>query len=265
MGNKATSEVVSTAAPAVVTSTVPTSFVYEDLIFHIKDIQQQIVEITKFLDDRWNNGKKKRNELKLRSLIFLDPYGNLIGNKYMDHEMIDTILRKFKKDYVPKYLQKWIKIGTISKDVISPSSDCELKSNVCALEDGHQFVTYGEVVVWIGNYDFSSAHKIVFRVLVTDKMEKIKMHLKERQHFSNIELKSIIINQNTPPNSESWNEGNILKLEDTIMSCQLYQENCIIMAKLTQANVGFTFLLLTLHDFVCFYRLMMPKIPQPFL
>jgi hypothetical protein len=34
------------------------------------------------------------------------------------------------------------------------------------------------------------------------------------------------------------------------MSCQIYQENCIITTKLVKANLSLTFLLLTLHHFL---------------
>jgi hypothetical protein len=239
MGNKTTRQVISTAAPAAVAiSTVSTSFVYEDLISHVQGLQEQIIEITKFLDDRWKNGKKKRNEFKSRSLTFVDPFGNSIVNQYMDHEIIHTIIKNYKKDYVPKYLQKWIKIGIRDGKGISPLTDCQMKSTVSEYPDGHQFITYGEVTVWTTNSDVFYPQKLVLAVL-TDNMLKIKMHLKQRQQFSNIELKSIIINKDTQPNNESWNHGNVLKLDDTIMSSQLYQDNCIIMAKLTKANVTY--------------------------
>ncbi|CAF1264644.1 unnamed protein product [Rotaria sordida] len=144
MGNKTAGKAVSTAL---------NSFVYDDLVFHVQGIQHKIVEITKFLDDRWENEKKIENELKSRSLTFIDPYGNLIVNKYMDHQLINTILKKYKKDYISKYLQKWIKIGTMKENVISPLSDYELKSTVSKYADSYQFVTYGEVTVWAGNYE----------------------------------------------------------------------------------------------------------------
>jgi hypothetical protein len=222
-------------ATADVIPKMPTSFVYEELISKVQAIQQQIMENIKFIDER------KKNELKSRSLTFVDPYGNLIINKYMDHESISTVLKKYKKDYVPKYLQQWIKIGTMDRNVISPLSDCEMKSIVSKYEDGHQFITYGEVIVWAGNYESLSPRMIVLRVLLTDNMEKIKIRLKEQKPFTNIELKSIIINQNTPPNNESWTEGRALKVDDTIMSCQLYQDNCTIMAKLIKEKVNFNF------------------------
>jgi hypothetical protein len=53
------------------------------------------------------------------------------------------------------------------------------------------------------------------------------------------QLKSIIINENTSPKENNWNEGTTLKSEDTILSCQLYKNNCIIMGKLGQEVVNY--------------------------
>jgi hypothetical protein len=239
-------------AAATVLQNIATSFVYKDLISKVQAIQLQIIESTKFIDEQQQNQKKIQNDLKSRSLTFVDPYGNLTVRKYMDHEMIGTILKKYKTDYVPKYLQQWIKFGTRNKDDILPLGDCEMQSTVSKYPDGHQFITYGKVTVWAGNYQYLKPKHIVFQLLVSDNMEKIKIHLKTCERFLNIELKSIIINQNTPPNNESWNEGKTLSLDDTIMSCQLYQENCIIMAKLITTKVNLTPLLLTLNGF-CFF------------
>ncbi|CAF4201449.1 unnamed protein product, partial [Rotaria sordida] len=181
----------------------------------------KIVEITKFLEDQWEYEKKVQNELKSRLLTFIDPYGNSIVDKYVDHQLINTVLKKYKKDYVPKYLKKWIKIGTMKENVISPLSDYELKSTVSKYVDNYQFITYGEVTVWIGTYENLPPRQ-------------------QQQQVTSIELKSLIINENTRPNKESWNEGRTLKLDDTILSWQLYQDNCVIMAKLIKEKTNDT-------------------------
>jgi hypothetical protein len=246
MANTPAGGIVSTVARAAAIRTVATSFVFEDLIFHIQAIQQQIIEIAKVIDER----QKTKSELKSRSFTFIDPYGNSIVNTYMDHEMIDTILEKYKKDYVPKYLQKWIKIGTRNEDGISPLGDGELKSTVSEYADGHQFIAYGEMTFWVGKYEYSSPRMIILRVLVTDNIKKIKKQLKEEKQITNIQLKSILGNQNAQSINSYWNEGKTLKKDDTIMSCQLYQDNCIIMAKYIDEKVNGHFFLLTLHYFI---------------
>jgi hypothetical protein len=256
MGNMASGNVTSTATPAI--SAIPTSFVYEDLVSHTQAIQRQMIEIIKFLDDRWKNEKKTRDQLKSRSLVFIDPYGNQIVNKYMDHELISTVFRKYKKDYVPRYLHQWIKIGTMNQSNIEPLEKCELQSTVSKYTAGYQFVTYGEVNVWIGSYEYLPPHKFVLKVRLNDTIEKIEMHLKKRHKCTKIELKSCIINQNEKPNTKDWDEGTILKSEDTIMSCQLYQDNCIIMAKLIKDMVNCSFFFFEFFMILYFsYRLML--------
>ena len=75
---------------------MPTSFVYEELISKVQAIQYQIMENAKLIDERLKNENKMQNELKSRSLTFVDPYGNPTVNKYMDHELISEIFRKYK-------------------------------------------------------------------------------------------------------------------------------------------------------------------------
>ena len=260
MGNSIAGEVMSTVATApripivasaAAISTVPTSFVYEDLVSHVQAIQQQIIEFIKLLDDRQKYEKNIKSELKSRSLIFTDPYGNPTINTYMDHEILGTIVRKYKEEYVPKYLQKWIKIGTMHKNVIRPLSDYDLKVDVSMFADGHRFVTYGEVTVWRGIYGNLSSKMDELPVLLTDNMEKVKMQLIAEQKVTDMELRSFIMNGNTPPTSDNWNEGKILNSTDTILSCQLYQENSIIMEQHIKVKINCTFfLLLIMHDFV---------------
>ncbi len=67
------------------------------------------------------------------------------------------------------------------------------------------------------------------------------MHLNERRKFPNIELKSFIINPDAKPNEKDWDKGTTLEPESTIMSGQLYQDNCIIMAKIIKEKVNCSF------------------------
>jgi hypothetical protein len=225
------------AATAVV-STKPTSFVYEDLVSQVQAIQYQMLEIENVLDNQWRTEKKIQTELKSRSLTFIDPYGNRTVKKYMDHEPINKIIRNYKKNYVPKYLQNWIQIGNMNDNNISSFKECDLKSSVSKYTDGHQFIAYGEVIVWVGSYEDPWPRKIVLKVLLTDTREKIEMKIKEQRQVTNIELKSCTINQNVKPSIMNWTEGTPLKSEDTIISSQLYQNNCVIMAKIVNTKVN---------------------------
>jgi hypothetical protein len=219
--------------------TEPTSFVYEDLVSHVKSIQHQIIEITKFLDDQWKNKNTAQNQFKSRSLIFIDPYGNPIVDRYMDHKSISSVLRKYKKDYVPKYLQEWIKIGTMNSNNISPLNENQLESTVSEYADGHQFFAYVEVIVLMGNCE-SQFQNIRLRVLPTDTLAKIKTQIQNYQKWNDIELRLFTISQNSRAYQTLWNEGLPLRLEDTIMSCKLSTKGCfMILAKLVNMHVSY--------------------------
>ena len=219
------------------TAVIPTSFVYEDLVSQVQNIQNQMIQMETILENQCQTTQKIQNELKSRSLTFIDPYGNRTVKKYMDHESINKVLRKYKKDYVPKYLQEWIKIGSMQENAIVALNECELKSTVSKYTNGQQFITCGEIFVWIGDYRFSKPRLIILRCFVTDTVEKIKRQLKEERQIAHVELKSIIIHQNIQLNNNNWKDGEALKLDDTIMSAKLYQDNCALMAKYIQEEV----------------------------
>ena len=249
------------AAANVATSAIPTSFVYEDLISQVQAIQYQIIELTKCLEERQKNDVKVQDELRSRSLVFVDPYGNQTVGKYMDHELFGTVYRKYKKDYVPRYLHQRIKVGTMNGNMILPLDDRELKSTVSTYTDGDEFITYGEITVWLGDYESSPPRKLVLRSRLTDNMEKITMNLKERHKCTNLELKSCTIDSNQRPSENNWNEGTILKSEDTVMSGQLYQDNYIIMAKLIKEKVNSKSFFFQLNIIFVFIRRTMLQMP----
>jgi hypothetical protein len=225
-------------AAAAVNPTMPSSFVYEDLVSHVQTIQKRVNEIEDILDDRLKNNKKMRNELKSRSLTFIDPYGNHMIDQHMDHQSIDKLIKHYKKNYVPRFLKHWIKIGTTNKNGIYSLTDCDLKSTVYNYGDDCQFIAYGEVTVWLGTYGKFPPQKLLLPVLLMDNMEKIKLLIKENHQFNTLQLKLGTSNQNGILNEKDWDEGRALKPEDTIMSCRLYETECIIMAKLTKQKVN---------------------------
>ncbi|CAF4233084.1 unnamed protein product [Rotaria sp. Silwood2] len=196
-----------------------TSFVYEDLVVHIQAIQYQIIEISKHLNIKWNN-KMIRKKLKSRSITFIDPYGNLITNECMDHELISTSFKKYKKNYIAKYLHKWIKIGKMKDNFISPLNEYELKSPVSQYPDGYQFITYGDLNIFIKYHQDIKLEQILLRVLLTDSIEKIKIRLQNPLKIPNIELRLSLL----------YESFQILKSNDTVLSHQLYKENHIITA-----------------------------------
>lgn len=226
-------------ATAAVMSSLSSSFVYEDLVSHVQTIQKQMNEISNTLDDTWKNKKMVRNELKSRSVIFIDPYGNSMIDQYMDHESIDKLIKSYKKNYIPRYLKDWIKIGTIFDNAILPLKDCDLKSIVSTYTNDYQFVAYGEVTLWIVGYEMCPPQEFSLRVLLIDNMEKIKLRIEQQEHVYNIELKLNTIDENAVPDDKNWNEGTAFKLEDTIMSCRLYENKSVIIAKVIRSKVNY--------------------------
>ncbi|CAF2134927.1 unnamed protein product [Rotaria magnacalcarata] len=228
----------SSVALTGVTPTMPTSFVYKELVLHVQTIQQQMIKLAKFIDDQCKTDEKIREKLKSRSFTFVDPYGNPTTNEYFDHEIISTIFNKYKKDYVPKYLQKWIKLGEMNQNGISPLNENELKSSVSEHDDGYRFVTYGNVNISIIYREDVRPQSLLLPVLLTDNMEKIKKQIQELTKLKTIELKSLILKENSPMITASWNGGKTLNSNDTILSSKLYENNSIIMVKLLEESAS---------------------------
>jgi hypothetical protein len=73
------------------TTSIPKSswsslFVYEDLISHIEIIQKEIIQTDLVFTNRWKTEKRKENELKSRSSVFIDSYGQNIYNNRQNLE-----------------------------------------------------------------------------------------------------------------------------------------------------------------------------------
>jgi hypothetical protein len=230
-------------ATAAAISQLPTSFIYEDLISKSQAIQYQLVEIENVLNDRCKNKKTLPDELKSRTLVFIDPYGNRIANKYMDHELIHKLIKKYKKDYVPKYLHQWIKIGTINNGVISPLEDSELKSTVSHYANDYQFIAYGEIKVSLEIDGHFRSSKLHLKTLLSDDMNKIRAQIRNHRQFDDVELKYCTMDQNPMPDQELWDQATKLNLNDTLLSCKLFQDNCVVIAKLFKEQASYNALL----------------------
>lgn len=202
-----------------------TSYVYEDLVAHIQTIQKQIIKISEYISEH-------QKDLKSRSLTIIDPFGNATDRIFLDHELLGIILKKYKKDYVPKYLQQWIQFGIDTNTKIIPLTDCQMKSNVSEWDDDSEFICLGKISVWMGYYESAPAFHMEIPVRLLYDMNKLKSVIKGQRTCVNIELKSLIIESNIRPNSDHWNQGIALNEEDTVMSAKLYEKNCILMAKI---------------------------------
>ena len=202
-------------------------------------MQNQLIEIIKFLNDQWKNGKITRNQFSFtfirlhRSLWKLKP-----SQQYMDHQLIGTVLKKYKEDYIPKYLQGWIQIGTMNQDCISPLKRSQLKLNVCEYPDGCQFIAHCKVNVWIKDVGCISAETFPLRVLLTDNISKIKEHIQRLQKCVDVELRLYTRDGKAGTYETIWQKSTPLKPEETIVSCKLYTQDCFILANLIKLDVS---------------------------
>ncbi|CAF1513370.1 unnamed protein product, partial [Didymodactylos carnosus] len=104
---------------------------------------------------------------------------------------------------------------------------CELRSTVSQWISDRQFITYGEVTVWLKSYESFYFEKFVLKLVLMDTMEKVKIELSRHRQFSNAELKSCILNSGDELNEKVWDKMG--KWEDAIMSGELYRDNYCIM------------------------------------
>jgi hypothetical protein len=228
-------------AAAEVAPKSPSSFVYEELVSRVQNIRNQMIKFETILHDRCKYETTIPNELKSRKFTFIDPYGNRTDGTCVDHEPINNMIHVYKKDYIPRYLRKWIQIGIMKENIISSLSDFELKLAVSNYAADSQFISYANITVWIGADEYTSPHPFVLSVLLTDNMKKIRSQLVQFGQFEHIQLFSLIANQDKRPNKDNWNEGTLLNSEDTILSRRLYEDNCIILGKIGSGKVDKNF------------------------
>ncbi|CAF1547639.1 unnamed protein product, partial [Adineta ricciae] len=207
-----------------------TSFVYEDLIRQIQFIQTHVIQLTNYLNDRC------QTDLKSRSFSFSDPFGNEITQKFMDHEIIDIIFKKYVTEYIPKHLRPFIKIGKMYHGHIQLMHEHELKFNASQFRDGFQFIACCEITIWVGDYESSIYRQVVMPVRLLDSIESVNNGLKIPPKITNVEFKSLRNDRNMKPTRDNWDQGKPLVSSDTIGSSQLYQNDTILMAKLIQPH-----------------------------
>ena len=235
------------------TSANSKSFVLEEFILQIQTIQYQLIAEFKYFEKRWDNGENKHDQLKTHPLMIIDPYGNATTEQYLDHERIRTSLEKFKKNFVPRYLHQWIRFGRIVRGEIALLKESELNSTISQYQDKDPLTTYGEIIVWFADQVNILPPTLVLKVCLMDNLEKIQKQITRFTGLTNMELKACFIDQDTKLVSEkSWNEGTILKSEDTIMSKKLYQDGSAVVAKIDMDKVNHRRICLFVHDFLFF-------------
>ena len=207
-------------------SKVVTSFHYDDLVSHTRSIQRQMAKIESHLSDRCARDTNDATSLKSRSLTFIDPHGHAISSQHFDHQSIRSVMNQFRGDYIPKYLQHWIQIGTIHPETSLEFDDVDLNSFVHHHPDRQTFVAYGRITVWINDGLDSSFESLKFSVQLFDSMEKIKSAIQKSQFTSaDLELRSSSIKDGQAPTDTHWTEATRLQSSDTIMSRQFYEKD----------------------------------------
>ena len=82
------------------------SFTFESFVSQVQTIQNQATQFENVLNHRCQENSHVKNQLKSRSFTFIDPYGHHLIEKFFDHDLIIKVIKHFKKNYVPRYLQK---------------------------------------------------------------------------------------------------------------------------------------------------------------
>ena len=218
-------------------SYLPSSFLYENLIDQVQLMHNGIATMLGALDRRINDAKLLQHELKHRAFTFIDPFGNEMAVDCMDHEYIKHVINKFKRAYVPKYLHQRIEFGIRKQNLISTLTDSELESTVSSYGNDRHLITYVPLTVWYGSYDGTAAEKLQVKVLLMSNMKEIEEQLARRRCFATIEFKTHIRADKTDEVDIRWEGGNPLRSEDTVMSSQLHERNCVVLAKYTLQQV----------------------------
>lgn len=215
-----------------------TSFVYEDLITHVQQMQEQLKIAIKLLDNRWKNRKENCEEMKSRSFTFIDPIGNKMNNKYVDHELLSTILRKYRQNYIPKYLQTLIEIGIKNQNSISSLNEEQLKATVSEYRNHTVFSAYVNMDVWIECETTDATEIVLIRVLPSSSWDTIERELKSSLKCNDIELRLFTSDRVIEPNQLKWENGTKLKSQETFLSHKLYEKYYVIMAKRIEDDVS---------------------------
>lgn len=229
-------------ASTAVLSPMPTSFVYEDLVSRIVNMQTQMIQANKTIEERSNNDKNAQRQLASRSFTFIDPFGNRIKNRYADHWTIHKVVQKFRREFCQKYLQSWIQIGLSNGDQLYPLSEDQLKQTVSTYPNDQEFIAFGTVQVFIINASHQSLQETTVRVLLNDKLEKfekriqdIRDHIKKKPNtIRQIEMRVCSSDSSNQSNEQRWNQGNICRMDETVFSSQLYQTNSVIIARILE-------------------------------
>ena len=228
----------SVMASADVLPSLPSSFVYEDLLERVFNIQNELARINGTIELKSTTSRN----ISRRPFIFIDPFGNRMKNDAFDHWTIDFVLRKYKKDFCPKYLQAWIQIGFFDHNEVQPIKREQLTETVSEYPENQQFIAFGSIPLFILNEQSRLLQQTTLTVVLNDKSDDIIQSVRRirptsrraTSEDSEIQLKSRRSEASLEPNEDRWNEGNDFRNEDTILSAKLYENNTLLMAKMIE-------------------------------
>jgi hypothetical protein len=86
-------------------------------------------------------------------------------------------------DRKPTYKQL---IFCLANNAISSLNNFELNIAVSNYANDCQFISYGEITVWVGGYEYQSPHPFTLRVILTNNMEKIKTRIAQLGQFTHV-------------------------------------------------------------------------------
>ena len=215
-----------------------TSFRYDDAISALQCIRTQMIDNKSELSKRCLADKAEATTLKSRCFTFVDPHGHPISTQHLDHESMDVVIKKFRKDYIPGYLKNWVKIGTSIPKKAFENADTKVKSFVYEYPDGQEFFGYGKITAWLHTRSDSEFEPIDLYVQLSNSMEEIKSRI-QKSHFiqADLELRSCLIQDEDQPQAEHWKNGQRLQSKDTIMSCKFYEKDQHLLIKVILKNL----------------------------
>ena len=209
-----------------------TSFRYDDVISNLQYIRTKMIEIESRLSNRCQANKKEATLLQSRCFTFVDPHGHPISTEQLDHQSMPVIIKKFRKDYIPRFLKGWVKIGTSIPQEASACDEVKLKSFVHDYPDGQRFFAYGRITVWLYNRFKSEFRPISLSVRLSESMEAIKSRIQQSRFIqADLELRSCLTRHGEKPQEAQWEKGQRLHSNDTIMSCKFYDQNQCLLVK----------------------------------
>jgi len=226
-------------ASTAVHSSMATSFVYEDLVFAVTTIQNQMNLANQIIDERSNNERDVQRQLASRSFVFIDPFGYRIEEQFADHWNMGKVVKKFHKDMCPKYLQSWIRIGLLVKGNVQAFKEIDLKKCVSQYPHGQKFIAYGEISLTLLNEGCQLLRECSLIVLLNEKRENLvkKVRSLRGPRQSNSEMTKEITLKVCQPDTlmehykDRWIKGKDFQNGDTIFSARLYEPNSGMIAK----------------------------------